>query len=113
MLPFAPFPFSNLLCFSKALFLKNHKMKQSNAMMMNRKRKSSQEHPKDPLTCTGLMASAAALAFSLSSSSNRLSWLCSVVLLCGVFGEASPFSLLPPGGQQQSATKQCPNQANA
>ena len=104
-----PFLFSNLLCMPKGLFLSNHKMKQSNTMMMNRKRKSSQKSRKTALTCTGLIASPAALSFSLSSSSNRLSWLCSVVLLCGVFttgGKASPFSLLPPGGQQQSPTKQ-------
>ena len=112
-----PFLFCSALCMPKALFLSNHKMKQSNPMMMNRiieTRKSSKEFPKDTLTWTGLIASVAALAFSPSSSSNRLSWLCSVVLLCGVFatGEASPFSLLPPGGQQ-SVTKQCPNQANA
>ena len=42
------FLFSNLLCMPKGLFLSNQKMNQSNTMMMNRKRKSSQELPKAP-----------------------------------------------------------------
>lgn len=43
-----PFLFSNLVCLPKDLFLSNHKMKQSNAMMINLKRKSSEKLLKVP-----------------------------------------------------------------
>ena len=106
-----PFLFSNLLCMPKGLFLSNHKMKQSNTMMMNRKRKSSQKLPKDrtylhrthripscSLLLSVLVLKPAQLALQRSPSlrSPQHRWRT---------GEASPFSLLPPGGQQQSAPK--------